>query len=194
VPALEIAAALAKLSLGDRPLLMKSEKSKPSRPVRDSGPRKEGGEAHKGKRRRDRPQSPPAENQERFRIEVGHQHGVKPGNIVGAIANESGLDGDHIGHIEIHTEYSLVDLPVGIPREVFNDLIKVRVCGQALRISRPGKGASQKKEKSKPARKKKGGKKSKARIKGELKLPPKMKGGSKAKTRKKKGPPRKPRG
>jgi ATP-dependent RNA helicase DeaD len=194
VPAIEIAAALAKLSLGDRPLLMKPEKDKPSRPPRDSKPRKEGGDTRKGKSRRDRPQSPPAENQERYRIEVGHQHGVKPGNIVGAIANESGLDGDHIGHIEIHTEYSLVDLPVGMPREVFNDLIKVRVCGQALKISRPGKGGPQKKEKSKPARKNKGGKKSAPRIKGELKLRTKKKGSSKAKTRKKKGATRKPRG
>jgi ATP-dependent RNA helicase DeaD len=29
-----------------------------------------------------------------YRIEVGHQHGVKPGNIVGAIANEGGVDGE----------------------------------------------------------------------------------------------------
>ena len=214
VPALEIASALAKMSLGDRPLLMKPEKDKPSRPARDSKPRRERGDAREGKPRRDRPQSPPAENQERFRIEVGHQHGVKPGNIVGAIANESGLDGDHIGHIEIHTEYSLIDLPVGMPGEVFNDLIKVRVCGQALRISRPGKGASKKKERSKPAHdrkdgkkpvhkkkdrqksagKKKGGKKPAPRIKGELKLPTKKKRSSKTVAGKKKKPTRKPRG
>jgi hypothetical protein len=52
-----------------------------------------------------------------------------PGNIVGAIANEAGLDAKHIGHIDIHTEYSLVDLPTGMPKEVFQDLRKARVCG-----------------------------------------------------------------
>jgi ATP-dependent RNA helicase DeaD len=72
---------------------------------------------------------------ERFRIEVGHQHEVKPGNIVGAIANEAGLDAQHIGHIDIQTEYSLVDLPIGMPREVFQDLRKARVCGQRLDIA-----------------------------------------------------------
>ena len=73
---------------------------------------------------------------ERFRIEVGHQHDVKPGNIVGAIANEAGLDGRHIGRIDIRTEFSLVDLPQGMPNEVFQDLRKARVCGQRLDISR----------------------------------------------------------
>jgi ATP-dependent RNA helicase DeaD len=77
---------------------------------------------------------------ERFRIEVGHVHGVKPGNIVGAIANEAGLDGRHIGAIEIDNDFSLIDLPVGMPREIFRDLKKVWVCGQQLRISRLGKG------------------------------------------------------
>ena len=67
---------------------------------------------------------------ERFRIEVGHQHEVKPGNIVGAIANEAGLDAQHIGHIDIQTEFSLVDLPIGMPKRCF------RISG------RPGYAAS----------------------------------------------------
>jgi ATP-dependent RNA helicase DeaD len=73
---------------------------------------------------------------QRYRIEVGHQHEVKPGNIVGAIANEAGLDARHIGHIDIQTEFSLVDLPIGMPKEVLHDLRKARVCGQRLDISR----------------------------------------------------------
>ena len=78
----------------------------------------------------------PDANKQRYRIEVGHSHGVKPGNIVGAIANESGLDGEHIGQIEIEENFSLVDLPVGMPKDVFMDLKKVMVCGQRLAISR----------------------------------------------------------
>ena len=115
VPAVEIAAALAQMNIGDKPMLLRPD-AKPNKsrmkPIRDVT----GGA-------------------ERYRIEVGHVHGVKPGNIVGAIANESGLDGEHIGGIEIESDYSLVDLPVGMPKEVFADLKKVRVCGQAMNIS-----------------------------------------------------------
>ena len=87
---------------------------------------------------------------ERYRIEVGHVHGVKPGNIVGAIANESGLDGEHIGSIEIEAEYSLVDLPAGMPKDIFMDLKKVRICGQAMNISLHGEANAPRKRKGKP--------------------------------------------
>ncbi len=56
---------------------------------------------------------------ETFRLEVGHAHGVKPGNIVGAIANEAGLEGRHIGHVDIHDDHSFVDLPEGCPGTSF---------------------------------------------------------------------------
>ena len=73
---------------------------------------------------------------ETFRVEVGHAHGVKPGNIVGAIANEAGLDSKHIGRISIEDDYSLIDLPEGMPPELLSHLKKVWVAGQRLRISR----------------------------------------------------------
>ena len=73
---------------------------------------------------------------ETFRIEVGHAHGVQPGNIVGAIANEADLESRYIGRIDIRDEYSLVDLPEGMPREILDHLRKVRVAGQALRMRR----------------------------------------------------------
>jgi len=146
VPAIEIAAALAKMSVGDREFLVKPEKHKPVRSKTAAGQRRERSapQAHEPLQRREpgkpgprKPQSrPPARDMERFRIEVGKQHDVKPGNIVGAIANEAGLDGEHIGHIEIHADYSLVDLPKGMPKAVFQDLRKTRVCGQPLKISR----------------------------------------------------------
>ena len=74
-------------------------------------------------------------NFETFRIEVGHVHGVKPGNIVGAIANEAGLEGRHIGHVDIHEDHSFVDLPEGMPKEIFRSLKKVRVVGRELQIA-----------------------------------------------------------
>jgi ATP-dependent RNA helicase DeaD len=74
-------------------------------------------------------------NFETFRIEVGHVHGVKPGNIVGAIANEAGLEGRHIGHVDIQDDHSFVDLPEGMPKEIFRSLKKVRVAGRELQIA-----------------------------------------------------------
>ena len=62
---------------------------------------------------------------ETFRIEVGHNHGVKPGNIVGAIANETGIDGDHIARIRIEDDYSTVELPAGMPKELIEELKKM---------------------------------------------------------------------
>jgi ATP-dependent RNA helicase DeaD len=75
---------------------------------------------------------------ETFRIEVGHDHGVKPGNIVGAIANEAGLDSKYIGRVDIQGDHSYVDLPSGMPSEIFKHLKKVWVSGQQLRITRGG--------------------------------------------------------
>ena len=73
---------------------------------------------------------------ETYRIEVGHRHGVQPGNIVGAIANEAELEARFIGRIDIRDEFSLVDLPEGMPPELLQHLKKVRVAGQMLRMRR----------------------------------------------------------
>ena len=73
---------------------------------------------------------------ETFRIEVGSVHGIKPGNIVGAIANEAGIEGVHIGRVDIREDHSFVDLPEGMPKQIFKDLQKVRVVGRELRIRR----------------------------------------------------------
>ncbi len=76
------------------------------------------------------------ENMETFRIEVGHTHQVKPGNIVGAIANEAGIDSAQIGRIEIFEDFSTVDLPQNMPQEVFFALQKVWVSGRQLKIAK----------------------------------------------------------
>lgn len=166
VPAVEIAAALAQLTIGDQPMLLdpakdrasqRSENAHTKKDKRGGGEKagygRDGGERNKekgGKRRRS--SSGPDPDKDRYRIEVGHTHGVKPGNIVGAIANEAGLDGENIGHIEIETDYSLVDLPKGMPRDIFMDLKKVRVCGEALKITlAEGAGPPPKKRRPKPA-------------------------------------------
>jgi ATP-dependent RNA helicase DeaD len=73
---------------------------------------------------------------ERFQLGVGYQNQVKPGQIVGAIANEAELDSEFIGHIEISETFSTVDLPAGMPKEVMNHLKKTQVNGQKLEIQK----------------------------------------------------------
>lgn len=151
VTALEIASALAKLVQGDTPLLMQNLPKRPKdsrddRESRDSRPprsdRSDRPERFERSQTERKPRRAGGANieMETFRIEVGHAHGVKPGNIVGAIANETGIDGDYIARIKIEEDYSTVELPAGMPKELFQELKKVRVVGQALNISRIGGG------------------------------------------------------
>ena len=165
VSSLEIAAALAKIAQGDEPLLLEEQKRKAIQEDRDRrssrdqdrgdrgrGRRDDRGDRGRGRRddhgdrreRRDRPtrdrsdfkKMAPAAGTDRFRIEVGRTHGVAPGHIVGAIANEAGLDSKYIGRIELYDDHSTVDLPSGMPREVLQVLKKTWVSGQQMRISR----------------------------------------------------------
>ena len=142
----EIAAALAHLSQGDSPLLMSAQAAisvgKRERGTRDSTEHRPGNEVRGGRSR----QAPPEQGMERFRIEVGHAHEIKPGNIVGAIANEAGIDGEHIGKINIQDDFSLIDLPEGMPKDIFRDLKSVRVGGQKLNISRVNQAGSDRKK------------------------------------------------
>jgi len=138
VPSIEIAAALAKLVQGDNPLLLKPEPVRArEKPLREKSERR-GRQGREKSTRGEKPHKPftrPEVGMERFKITVGHSHGVKPGNIVGAIANESGLDSEFIGRIDIFKEFSTVDLPEGMPKHLLNLLKKVVVSGQRLNIS-----------------------------------------------------------
>jgi ATP-dependent RNA helicase DeaD len=155
VPAIEVAAALAKLLQGDTPLLLAPERKREpqdfrqqreyveraergaerrERPAREPRPEREG--AAPRAKKDVGPRLPPEPGMETFRIEVGHMHGVKPGNIVGAIANEAELDSKYIGRIDIHDDHSILDLPEGMPKPLLMHLKKVRVAGQALRLQK----------------------------------------------------------
>jgi ATP-dependent RNA helicase DeaD len=155
VPAVEIAAALAKLGRGDIPLLLEKqdraaksavweERPAPTRSARpdsrSDSPRFEprGGEGSNTSFKRERVARPSEDGMGTFRIEVGHAHGVKPGNIVGAIANEANIDSKFIGRIEIYDDYSTLDLPADLPPAAFDHLKTVWVAGQQLNITRDG--------------------------------------------------------
>jgi len=138
---LEIAAALAGLLQGDEPLLLSEKAHKPPRENRGGqGALKDEKRAPRRNKTAGSDRALPLKGHPevemlRFRLEVGHRHDVKPGNIVGAIANEAELDSEYIGHIEIYEDYSTVDLPAGMPKETFFALKKARVSQHRLDIS-----------------------------------------------------------
>ncbi len=176
VPPERVAAALAKMVLGDQPLLLtpksnqKERKVRQDRFVEEKRPRSQSRDSNKGNKFRDQDfkraketasddeQKKPISidktikkdsraarkrdadkadfEMERFRVEVGEQHGVKPQNLVGAIANEAGLDSEFIGRIVINDDHSLVELPSGMPNFLLKDLKRVWVCNERLDISR----------------------------------------------------------
>ncbi|QNR96389.1 DEAD/DEAH box helicase [Stenotrophomonas sp. 169] len=167
VPAIDVAAALAKMMQGDTPFLLqppvrapreeRAPRERTDRPERnerfdrgdrpkfDRAPRAEGEGFADRPRREMPPRGAPEQGMETFRIEVGHQHGVKPANIVGAIANEAGLESRFIGRIDIHDGFSVLDLPTDMPQDVLTHLKKVWVSGQQLNMRRvePGEDISQ---------------------------------------------------
>ena len=143
--AMQIATALATIAQGDQPFFVKGK----------SGNKKE------QKRNRDRStkdrkpgRTKIERDMERFRIEVGLEHDVKVNNIVGAIANEAGVESQYIRNVTIHDKYTTVDLPIGMPRDIFRALKKVWVAERQLNISRLNEKndvpAKPKKKKPKP--------------------------------------------
>ena len=123
-------AALIKLAQGNEPLLLKES----DRRDLHRGPRDRGDRGDRGDRRQRRGSSKPESGMQRYRIDVGHTHGAKPGNIVGAIANEGNINSKNIGAIEIYDKFSTVDLPEGMPRETKELLQNTRVAGQRLSL------------------------------------------------------------
>lgn len=153
----QIAAALAQLSQGSSPFLLQNKPHQnTSKGWGSEKPARAGGKDQKASAKKDgtprgrrpsqddKPSSPPEEGMVRYRLAVGHDDGVMPGNIVGAIANEADIAGKYIGRIEIYDEYSLVDLPEGMPEETFYALKKVWVSGKKLAISRLGEQGKEK--------------------------------------------------
>ncbi|MEW6166605.1 MAG: DEAD/DEAH box helicase [Pseudomonadota bacterium] len=139
VPLLDVAAALASIIQGSASLLLEPEE--PS--ARTDTATREATQARREADPRAQPATKPrerarprAEATETYRVEVGLRHGLKPGNLVGAIANEAGVDGQHIGRIDIRDDHSFIELPPGMPKAIFRDLQKVWVAGRQLRISR----------------------------------------------------------
>jgi ATP-dependent RNA helicase DeaD len=142
VPLEQIAAGLAALAAGDTPLLLTDDlpdiHSAESRDLRGESRSHSRQRSFDDDRRGERgiADGRSAARMETYRIEVGRAHQVKPTNIVGAIANESGMDSSVIGKIVIFDAYSTVDLLAGMPPGLLHTLKQVRISGRRLNLSR----------------------------------------------------------
>jgi ATP-dependent RNA helicase DeaD len=152
VSAEEVAAALAMMAQQNKPLQVAGEDPPPPRPMRaddrrpgsfgDRDQRKprfdDRGERPRFEdrpRREDRPARPaPAGDMVRYRIDVGRDHGVEVRDIVGAIANEAGIESRFIGRIGLYEESSTVELPAGMPGEAANALKRTRIRGVPINL------------------------------------------------------------
>ncbi|MBV2130263.1 DEAD/DEAH box helicase [Arsukibacterium indicum] len=136
----DLAAALLFLAQKDQPLNVAKQfpelRQPHARGEREERPRRE-----RGDRSGERPDRGPRVRREmkgdynNYRIEVGKEHGVRAGDIVGAIANEANIDSQFIGNIKLFDHFSTVELPANIPAEIFQHLKKVYVRKQKLNIS-----------------------------------------------------------
>ena len=71
---------------------------------------------------------------DQYRLEVGKQHKVRVADIVGAIANEADIQKQYIGNIKLYDDHSIVELPKGMPKEVFHLLKKVSICKRRMNL------------------------------------------------------------
>jgi ATP-dependent RNA helicase DeaD len=139
VPAVDVAAALAVLTQDDRPLLMEpgpepvlgADSPKAGRGAPGKA-RDDRGRGHDTKPRRTRSTVPMAT----YRIAVGKRHKVEPRQIVGAIANEGGLDRADFGHIDIRGDHSLVELPASLSERTRSALERTRISGKLIQLTR----------------------------------------------------------
>ncbi|WP_068213541.1 DEAD/DEAH box helicase, partial [Rathayibacter tanaceti] len=146
----DVAAALAIVAQGDEPLLLSPDDPRFARRERDDrDSRPERGDRGD---RFDRDRSERPERRQRtangalasYRIEVGRRQRVEPRQIVGALANEGGLNRGDFGHIDIRPDFSIVELPADLPQEVLDRLADTRISGQLIELKpdrRPSRAA-----------------------------------------------------
>ncbi|GAB3476107.1 DEAD/DEAH box helicase [Marinomonas epiphytica] len=139
VDPLKMAAALAHMAQGKTPLLlseMEVRQERRERRDRDDRQPRERQRKHRPVTQDAMPlKDDPGMSMKRYVVQVGYNNGVKPGNIVGAIANEADIESRYIGHIEIYEDFSTVDLPANLAGDVIGKLGKTRICGQRSDIA-----------------------------------------------------------
>jgi ATP-dependent RNA helicase DeaD len=129
IPAVDIAAALIKIARKSDPLQIKDIKIKTvDFEHGDNGGRNSG--------------APIKDGYKRFRVAVGEKDRIKVGNILAAIANEGGINGDDISKIKIYNTFSTVDLPDDLSADKLAQIAQIKVANRKLDIrdAVPGEG------------------------------------------------------
>ncbi|MCX6398860.1 MAG: DEAD/DEAH box helicase [Propionibacteriales bacterium] len=148
VPEVDVAAALAIAMQGDTPLLLDpaAERTvraksfdRPDSSDRGDHRKRDGYGSDRGGSRGDRPRPdrsdrPPAAGLAAYKIQVGKRHKVEPRQIVGALANEGGLDRRDFGRITIRPDYSVVELPKDLSAETWAKLKTTRISGKLIEL------------------------------------------------------------
>ncbi len=142
VPEVDVAAALAIVMQGDTPLLLEPEPEPERRPRReydDRDDRRGGDRFDRGDRgdRGGRDRAPRSGgNFQAYKIQVGKRHRVEPRQIVGALANEGGLDRRDFGKITIRPDYSIVELPAQLSPDQWERLKNTRISGKLIELAK----------------------------------------------------------
>lgn len=128
----KVAASLAYLLQKERPLQVKIQDIKPARGRERDRDR---GESPRGRSPRRGGNDVCEEGMTRYRIEVGRDQNVRPGDIVGAVANEGGLQSRQIGHIKLFDKFSTLDLPSDLAPKTLDKIKSIRVRGNILNMA-----------------------------------------------------------
>ena len=135
------AAALALMAQGGRPLLTEADEVPAGGRVRrdrDRDDRRERGDRSERGDRDGRgsrgPRREPAAGNATYWIGVGHQDRVRPGNIVGALANEVGLPASAIGAIDLRGNHALVELPADLTAAQLDAAANTEINGRRLNL------------------------------------------------------------
>ncbi|HEX4333538.1 MAG TPA: DEAD/DEAH box helicase [Usitatibacter sp.] len=114
-----------------------SEESDPGRAADSRHPERAADSRHPGRRNRDDDPGPtPPGDMVRIFIGTGKQAGVRPQDLVGAIANEAGIAGGLIGAIQIADRFSLVEVPAEVADQVIKALSKSNIRGKKVQVRR----------------------------------------------------------
>ncbi len=138
IPSHRVAGAIAKMLHDKSPLFLEQQNNKITTKSIPKKTKREQSTPTKTtiQRCKTQLQQPPEQGMDRYRINIGDNHGVKPANIVGAIANEADIDSQHIGRISIFPEYSTVDLPYGMPKQILRLLQKARIHSRMMQLKK----------------------------------------------------------
>jgi len=132
----DIAAAMMMLLQGKQKLILPPDPvvdKKARRDRNERGDRREN--PRSAERRGERKGYGNSQPMDLYRIEVGRGDGVEVRHIVGAIANEGDINSRYIGHIKLYDDYSTIELPQGMPKELLQQFAKTRVLNKQMRMS-----------------------------------------------------------